>query len=73
MRMEIYSANSVLNAGDLVLVVRTYWKGKLGVRPSRRNVRWTPTSTLTVDSNLSGHERDKPSEGSDEGKGTLHF
>jgi len=41
-------------------------RGKPGVRPSRSN--GTETSTLAADSSTSGRERDKPSEGSDEGK-----
>lgn len=35
--------------------------------------RWAPTSTLSVDSDISDDERDEPSEGNDEGKGGLHF
>lgn len=39
-----------------------------------RDVLWrTLTSTLAVDSDLGDGERDKPSEGGDEGEGGLHF
>ena len=69
--VKTYSANSVTDAGG---IGHTYCKRETGVRPPRSNVWWwTPTSTLAVGSDISNDERDEPSEGSDEGKGGLHF